>query len=586
MITSLLTCMPPLKALINYPQRLLHLGKNRQTSSRLILRLVVLMTGLIGVMNVISAVTPALPERIEWLEAFLPFTVQIGGRIFAALAGFILLTLATHLLRRKQAAWWLTIGLLMASIVSHLVKGLDYEECLIAGILLLLLWITRHQFTARSDPPSTTQGVGVLIGALLFTLTYGTVGFYILDNHFKVDGQPVNFGLWSAITQTLAIFFTEDDAGLQPIDMFARFFINSIYVIGIATIAYSIWLMLRPVLTRGNPSTYVERQRAQQLIDHYGQSALARLALLSDKAYYFSPSGQSVIAYVSKGRAAIALGDPIGHPADRHAAVVAFRTFCDQNDWFPVFYEALPDQLALYDELGFRAVQIGEEAIVDLKKFSLKGKSQQNLRTAINRLQKSGHRFELLNPPIGEALMPQLKFVSDAWLHAKNGAEKRFSMGWFDHDYLHNCMIGVVYDANNNIIAFANLLSGYHRAEVTVDLMRYCKDVEKGTMEFLFASLLLHFQALNYDSFNFSLSPLAGVGESPDARRIEKGLGYFFENLNQFYNFKGLHQFKEKFQPSWEPRYLIYPNLSDLPDVAIGLVRADSGDRLWDYFKP
>ena len=578
--------MSRFKALVNAAQKLRQLGKNQLMRSRLALHLVVLMTGIIGVMNVISSVTPGLPERIEWLEVCLPFTVQVGGRIFAALSGFILLTLATHLLRRKRAAWWLTIGLLIASIISHLVKGLDYEECLIAGILLLLLWITRHQFTARSDRPSTAQGVGALVGALLFTLAYGTAGFYILDNHFKINGQPVNFGLSSAITQTLAIFFTEDDGGLQPIDMFAGFFINSIYVIGSLTLAYSIWLMLRPVLTRGNPSTLVERQRAQQLIDHYGQSALARLALLSDKAYYFSPSGQTVIAYVAKGRAAIALGDPIGNPDDRHAAIVAFRTFCDQNDWFPVFYEVSPEQLTLYYKLGFRIVQIGEEAIVNLKTFSLKGKSQQNLRTAINRLQKSGHRFEVLNPPVSEVMLPQLKVVSDAWLQAKNGAEKRFSMGWFDHDYLRDCLIGVVYDANNNIIAFANLLSGYHRAEVTVDLMRYRPDVEKGTMEFLFASLLLHFQALNYHTFNFSLSPLAGVGESPDARRIEKGLGYFFENLNQFYNFKGLHQFKEKFQPSWEPRYLIYPTLSDLPDVAIGLVRADSGDRLWDYFKP
>ncbi len=92
------------------------------------------------------------------------------------------------------------------------------------------------------------------------------------------------------------------------------------------------------------------------------------------------------------------------------------------------------------------------------------------------------------------------------------------------------------------------------------------------------------FQKLNCDRFNFSLSPLAGVGCGSDAQRVEKGLNYFFKHLNQFYNFKGLHQFKEKFQPCWEPRYLIYPNIAALPDVAVGLVRADSGDRLFDYF--
>jgi phosphatidylglycerol lysyltransferase len=31
---------------------------------------------------------------------------------------------------------------------------------------------------------------------------------------------------------------------------------------------------------------------------------------------------------------------------------------------------------------------------------------------------------------------------------------------------------------------------------------------------------------------------------------------------------------------------LIYPSLTALPDIVVALVRADSGDRLLDYFKP
>lgn len=39
-------------------------------------------------------------------------------------------------------------------------------------------------------------------------------------------------------------------------------------------------------------------------------------------------------------------------------------------------------------------------------------------------------------------------------------------------------------------------------------------------------------------------------------------------------------------KPCWEPRYLVYPSLTALPDVVVALIRADSGDRLRDYFKP
>jgi phosphatidylglycerol lysyltransferase len=550
------------------------------------LRSAAILTGLMGVINLLSAVTPSLPERREWLSLFVPFEVRAGGHLFAALAGFVLLTLAANLLRRKRIAWLLTVTLLVLSILSHLLKGLDYEECILAGVLLLQLILMRDLFTAQSDRPSIAQGIRVMLGAVLFTLAYGTAGFYILDEHFKVNGQPINFGLIRSILQTLAMFLTEDNAGLEPQTRFAQFFADSIYIVGASTLAYALLMLLRPVLLRGDPATLTERQKARAIIDQHGQSSLARLSLLKDKAYYFSPSGQSVVAYVAKGRAAIALGDPIGPLSDRLEAIIGFEHFCDRNDWFATFYETAPDQLPLYASIGFHAIQIGEEAIVDLHTFNLKGKTKQDLRTAVNRLTRTGHRVAVYEPPIHEDVLMQLKPVSDEWLQQKQGAEKQFSIGWFDKDYLGECYIAVVYDGHGKAVAFANLLAGYQRQEVTVDLMRHCQNIEKGTMDFLFVSILQHFQQLDYDSFNFSLSPLAGVGTHPDAQRVEKGLHYFFNHLNQFYNFKGLHQFKEKFQPRWEPRYLVYHSLTMLPDIAVGLVRADSGDRLLDYLRP
>jgi len=136
-----------------------------------------ILTGLVGVVNLLSAVTPNLHGRSHWLKQFLPFEITASGHIFAALTGFVLLTLSTNLLRRKRIAWLITVSLLIISIFSHLLKGLDYEESLLSGVLLTQLLLMRHVFTARSDPPSIAQGVRALIGALLFTLTYGTVGF-------------------------------------------------------------------------------------------------------------------------------------------------------------------------------------------------------------------------------------------------------------------------------------------------------------------------------------------------------------------------------------------------------------------------
>ncbi|XZN92117.1 MAG: phosphatidylglycerol lysyltransferase domain-containing protein [Microcoleus sp.] len=542
------------------------------------------LTGLVGVINLLSAVTPSLPDRRNWLEPFFPFTVRAGGHFFAAVIGFMLLTLATNLLRRKRIAWLLTVGLLSLSIVVHLIKGLDVEESLLSGVLLFQLLVMRQTFTAKSDRPSIAQGIRVLLGALLFTLAYGTMGFYILDGRFEVNEQGVNFDWDRALFQTLAMFFTADNAGLVPKTRFAMFFADSIYAVGSVTLGYALLMLLRPVLLRDSAS-FSERYKAQEIIAKYGRTTLGRLALLEDKSYYFSPSGKTAIAYVPKGRGAIALGDPIGPPEDRKEAILGFQEFCDRNDWYPTFYQTLPDDLEIYYALGFRVIQIGESAMVNLKDFSLKGKAKQNLRTAINRLTKAGHQVKFYEPPLSSDLIRQMKAVSDEWLQMVQGAEKRFSVGWFNETYLRETRAIAIQTPDGKISAFANMISSGNQV-VGVDLMRRRIEVENGTMECLFASMLQHCQELGYAEFDLGLSALAGVGESEKSGRLEKVLIYLSEHLSKFYNFQGLHSFKDKFGPRWEARYLVYPSLGSLPDVVVALIRADSGDRLWDYLRP
>ncbi|MBW4593234.1 MAG: DUF2156 domain-containing protein [Brasilonema angustatum HA4187-MV1] len=537
------------------------------------------LTGLVGVVNLVSAVTPNLNERNHWLKHFLPFDIRVSGHLFAALTGFVLLTLATNLLRRKRIAWLLTIGFLILSVVSHLIKGLDYEESLLSGVLLMQLLLMRHVFTAKSDRPSIAQGVRVLIAALLFTLAYGTIGFYLLDGKFTE-----NFTWSDAIGQTFDMFFTDDNGGLKPRSRFGDFFANSIYIIAASTIAYALFMLLRPVFLR-DAASVKERQQAKDIVENYGCSSLAAFTLLSDKSYFFSPSGRSVIGYVPKGRGAIALGDPIGPDEDRKEVIVSFQLFCQRNDWYPAFYQTLPNDIDLYKSLGFQVVKIGEEAIVDLQSFTLQGKAGKNLRTAMNRMTKLGYEVKFYQPPIADKLLHKIKPVSDEWLQLVQGSEKKFSLGWFDEAYLRDSEIVTVQSSDGEIIAFTNIVLEYQLNEVTNDMMRHRKSIENGTMDFLFISMFQHYKERNYDSFNIGLSALAGVGKTQESARLEKVLYYLYKHLERFYNFQGLHAYKDKFHPRWESRYLVFPSLTALPDVVVALIRADSGDRLLDYFK-
>ena len=164
-------------------------------------RVPAILTALMALLNVWSAATPSLPSRVQVLWDALPFDARRSGHLTTVLAGFALLLLAQSLWRRKQVAWALTLVALLISALAHLLKGLDYEEAMCALALAVWLWLARAQFHARSDAPSARRGLQVLALAFAFTLAYGTVGFYLLDRHFRV-----NFNFSAALQQTLAMF--------------------------------------------------------------------------------------------------------------------------------------------------------------------------------------------------------------------------------------------------------------------------------------------------------------------------------------------------------------------------------------------
>lgn len=534
-------------------------------------KLAAVLVGLMGVVTVLSAITPSLRARVLLLDPLVTRGIMRGAHLAAALSGFFLILLSNGLNRRKRVAWVIAIALLALSAVSHLVKGLDYEEAGIAICMALWLWTLRTNFRSMSDAPSVKQGLVVLAGAGSFTVLYGTVGFYLLDRHFSM-----NFSLGAALNQTLTMFFAFYSPGLEPITGYGRYFASSIYVVGAVTTGYALYLLLRPVFLR-KPATALELARARQIIMEYGRTSIATCALLPDKSYFFSPGG-SVVAFVARSGIGLALGDPIGPESDIASAVTEFRNFCSRHDWRPAFYHTLPEHIDAYKATGFSALCVGQEASVDLKEFSLEGHDVKQFRSAANKLTRLGYRAVVYDPPIEDLLLEEIRMVSNEWLSTVRGSEKRFSLAWFEDDYIRACKVMVLRsDQDGTIAAFANIAPEYKLNECTIDLMRRSADAPSGTMDFLFVSLFQWAQSQDFDTFSMGLSPLAGVGLRSDDPMAEKALNFIYHHVNQFYSFRGLHEFKEKFRPMWSPRYLIYDGATSLPTTAYALVSANAG---------
>jgi phosphatidylglycerol lysyltransferase len=330
------------------------------------------------------------------------------------------------------------------------------------------------------------------------------------------------------------------------------------------------------VLAR-EPAPGSERERAKTIFLAHGRSSISPAALLPDKRYCFSEGG-SVVAYVVRNGVALALAEPIGPLLDLDEAVATFHELCAAHGWIPAWYETGPEQLDRFQDFGYKAICLGHEAVVNLRAFSLEGGHRKDLRGKYRRVERDGYSARIHEPPHPEPLLDALAEVSDEWLLRAKGREKRFTLGWFDRDYLNQGPLMVVHDADDRPMAFVNITTVPRMNEASIDLMRHRQQIEKNTMLFLFTALMLWARDAGYERFNMGMAPLYGVGDEVDDPVLDRALHMVYERGGRLYGFKGLQFFKSQFRPDWSPRYLIHPGIRSLPAVAVAIVSASSGD--------
>ncbi len=241
-----------------------------------------------------------------------------------------------------------------------------------------------------------------------------------------------------------------------------------------------------------------------------------------------------------------------------------------------MFYQVDVNQLPLYVEMGLTLIKLGEEARVPIKDFSLEGSNRRSLRKSHKHMIEDGCRFELVSAPIDDELLSELKRVSDAWLGGKSTAEKSFSLGSFEPDYIRRCPIALLRQGER-IVAFANVWQGGDGRELSVDLMRHLPDAPRGSMEFLFVQLMLWGRERGFEWFNLGMAPLSGVNDHPLSPLWNRLAAFAFRHGENFYNFQGLRQYKEKFDPEWSPRYLASPGGLALPRILANLATLIAG---------
>ena len=527
------------------------LARARELASQYVAPVVPQIAGalsfLSGALLLFSGATPAIDERLAFLDRFLPLPVLEVSHLAGSVVGLGLLILSRALFRRVRAAYHIAVWLLIAGIFASLLKGLDFEEATLLLLVLAVLVLGRRAFyrpTAILEERFTPVWVASITGVIVLAVWIGLISY----RHVSYSHE-----LW----------WTFAFDGNAPRMLRASL---TVVVLGVAYVLLNLLRPARPEPAVAGPE---ELARARTLIAHSDQT-LANAALTGDKRLLFSDAGDTFLMYQTARRSWVALGDPVGSPAGAEELVWRLREMSDHHGADTVFYQTSAERLALYVDLGLAPLKIGEEARVGLADFSLEGGARADLRQTHRRAQRDGASFEVVPAEHVAELLPLLQPVSDAWLASKATAEKRFSMGAFSRQYLRQFPLALV-RAGGAPVAFANLWTTATRAELSVDLMRFAAQAPRSAMDYLFIELMLWGQRQGYRWFNLGMAPLSGLESHPLAPAWHRVGNFVFRHGEHFYNFEGLRRYKAKFDPVWEPRYLVARGGIALPRVLVDI---------------
>ncbi|MGE5176858.1 MAG: bifunctional lysylphosphatidylglycerol flippase/synthetase MprF [Hyphomicrobiales bacterium] len=565
-------------------------GVAREHRLRIALSLAVAAQGLI---NLFSAILSHPPDRLLALRRLVPTTVIDSSRTFTLLAGALLLITAWGLRRGKRRAFVAALFLCALSVPVNLLKAIDVEEATAASVLLFALGVSADAFRVKSRDLTLRAVSARAVLLALGLAAYAVIGSYVLEARF---GH--NASLSRAVAEAGYRLFGVGSPALRlPAPLTIRetrivnWFFESLGLIGFSILAGFAIAALRPVAHRGRHRT--ERAQVAALLLQYGDSSIGSFALDPECDYFFSATRRAVVAYRFESNVLLALGDPIG-PADEHAALLAsFEAFCLEHDWSFAFFQARPEHLDAYRARGWRSIHIGEDPILRLDAFRLEGSAMGEVRRALHKFREAGYELRSFlpdrNPFDGSheagGLRDQLAAISADWLRGHQGGEKGFAMGRFDFQRLRESWLAVAWNpARARAEAFLTWVPISGRKGWALDLMRRRADAPSGCMEFLVAACAESARERGDVLLSLSLSALAKA-EGDESEAPDRARAFLMEHLSRFYDFRGLFRWKSKFQPVFEPRYLVYPDALSLPRVTLALVRAQSPGGLWRYFR-
>jgi lysyl-tRNA synthetase, class II len=532
-----------------------------------------LLTALIGLSDIVAIFRPDLVHKLHKIDYLVPGTLTTVTRSADVVIGLMLLMLAHGLRRRKRRAWQAVAALLAFDIGIHLSNPHRMATTIVAAVLLVALLYFRKEFYAEGDPRTRWSALWVFAALILADVAIGLT-YILLARGLQSDYsliqrvQEVGYGL---IGVGGPVQWIPEARG----DLFAIF----MSALGIFTLVVTVYLFLRPAEPRARLGRADEARVRELLSKHGDRDSLGYFALRDDKSVIWSPTGKACVCYRVVSGVMLASGDPIGDPEAWPGAIGPFLEEAARHAWAPAVMGCSELGAEVWCREGnLTALELGDEAVVNVADFSLSGRSMRNVRQMVNRVAKHGYVAEVRR--VGDIPQREVDAIvraADSWRGSQT--ERGFSMALGRIGALgdENCVLATA--TEDGVIRAVLQLVPWGTDGLSLDLMRRDKAAQPGLNDFLIVETIkaatglgVKRISLNFAVFRAALERGERIGAGPVLRAWRSVLIF----LSKWFQIESLYKFNAKFGPVWQPRFFVFPSTRDAPRIAVAALEAEA----------
>ncbi len=539
-----------------------------------------------------SVILLIVGDRRGWVlnvsdMAFSVLSIPANGSLLIVL---LLVVLGAALRRRKRAALYtlllfqvgglaLTLAWQAALLLSptaltlrprqmrHIpqqVWALTIADLITIG-MIVLLWVLRPAFPARLAPSAWRDGLTVLLGGLAAVILVGWALSEAFPGGLGDTWERFAWVVNHTTGENIALRKVGIGEGPAWLDI-----VLDLSATAIATAA--LYTLFRGVRSRRLRTDEEELCVRRLLAEHGENDSLGYFATRREKSVVFSPNGRAAVTYRVLAGTSVASADPVGDPDAWPDAVRAWLNESRTYGWTPGVLGASERGAKAYADAGLRVLEIGDEAVLDVRDFSLAGPERRSVRQAVKRIERAGYTTKVRrHSEIPHDEMAQLLSHAQQWRGAET--ERGFSMalGRLGDPSDGRSVMVEAYDSRGELRGMLSFVP-WGRRGLSLDLMRRDRDAENGLNEYMIAEVVAASSRLGAQRISLNFAMFRAVfsdGERIGAGPVLRAWRGVLSMASRFFQLESLYRSNTKYGPEWEPRFLCYSSARRLPRVGI-----------------